>query len=58
MPIIEVKTKTGKTKEVKERLIKGLTQAAAEALNIPVDHVTIIINEVPSELWARGGKTS
>jgi 4-oxalocrotonate tautomerase len=58
MPIIEVKTKAGKTKEVKEKLIKGITKTVAEALDIPVDHVTIIINEVPRDLWARGGKTT
>jgi 4-oxalocrotonate tautomerase family enzyme len=58
MPIIEVKTKAGKTKKVKERLIKGITKAAAEALDIPVDHVTIIINEVPRDLWVTGGKTT
>jgi 4-oxalocrotonate tautomerase len=45
----------GRTLEKKERLIKKVTDAIVEALEVPADRVRIILNEVPKENIGHGG---
>jgi 4-oxalocrotonate tautomerase len=45
----------GRTPEKKEQLIKKVTDAIVEVLQIPVDKVRIILNEVPKENLGYGG---
>jgi len=45
----------GRTKEKKEELIKKVTDAIVEALQVPHDRVRIILNEVPKENLGYGG---
>jgi len=39
----------GRTPEKKEHLIKKVTDAIVEALQVPAEKVRIILNEVPKE---------
>jgi 4-oxalocrotonate tautomerase len=55
MPIVQISMIEGRTKEKKEALIKKVTDAIAEALQIPHDRVRIILNEVPKENIGHGG---
>jgi 4-oxalocrotonate tautomerase len=55
MPIVQISMIQGRTKEKKEELIKKVTDAIAEALQIPHDRVRIILNEVPKENLGYGG---
>jgi 4-oxalocrotonate tautomerase len=55
MPIVQISMIQGRTKEKKEELIKKVTDAIVEALQIPHDRVHIILSEVPRENLGHGG---
>jgi len=55
MPIVQISMIAGRTPEKKELLIKKVTDAIVEALQIPAEKVRIILNEVPKENIGRGG---
>jgi 4-oxalocrotonate tautomerase len=55
MPTVYISLFPGKTPEKKEELIKKVTDAIADTLQIPKDRVHIIINEVPKENIGHGG---
>ena len=55
MPIVQISMIAGRTPEKKELLIKKVTDAIVEALQIPADKVRIILNEVPKENLGYGG---
>lgn len=55
MPFVQISMIQGRTPEKKELLIKKVTDAIVEALQIPADKVRIILNEVPKENIAHGG---
>jgi 4-oxalocrotonate tautomerase len=45
MPIIEMHLMTGRTTDQKRRVMKAVAQAAAQALDVSVDTVRILITE-------------
>ena len=45
----------GRTDEVKKELIQKVSSITADTLKIPLDHVQVILHEVPRNHWARGG---
>ena len=55
MPIVQISLIQGRTPEKKEQLIKKVTDAIVEVLQVPADRVQIILNEVPKENLGRGG---
>jgi len=55
MPIVQISMIAGRTPEKKEQLIKKVTDAIVEALQIPADKVRIVLNEVPKENIGYGG---
>jgi len=55
MPIVQIHMVAGRTPEKKEQLIKKVTDAIIDALQIPADRVRIILNEVPKENIGHGG---
>jgi len=55
MPIVQISLVAGRTPEKKEQLIKKVTDAIVEALQIPADKVRIVLNEVPKENLGYGG---
>ena len=55
MPIVQISMIAGRTPEKKEELIKKVTEAIVDALQIPRDRVRIILNEVPKENIGYGG---
>ena len=55
MPIVQISMIIGRTPEKREQLIKKVTEAIVEALQIPADKVRIILNEVPKENIGVGG---
>ena len=55
MPIIEMHLMTGRTGEQKRRVMKAVAQATAQALEVGVDTVRILITEHhPDEFWVAG----
>jgi len=55
MPIVQISMIAGRTPEKKEQLIKKVTDAIVEVLQIPAGRVQIIIHDVPKENIGDGG---
>jgi len=55
MPIVQISLVQGRTPEKKEQLIKKVTDAIAETLEIPKERVHIVLSEVLKENIGRGG---
>jgi 4-oxalocrotonate tautomerase len=55
MPIVQISMIAGRTPEKKEQLIKKVTEAIVEGLQIPADRVHIVINDLPIENIGDGG---
>ena len=55
MPIVHISMIAGRTPEKKERLIKKVTDAIVDALEIPANRVHIILHDIPKENIGDGG---
>ncbi|GKY90153.1 tautomerase family protein [Sinisalibacter aestuarii] len=57
MPLIEVTIVEGRSPEQKAALIRRLTDAAVETVDVPRDAVRVCIREIPLAHWGIGGET-
>jgi len=55
MPVVIVNLWPGRDNNAKQRIAEGITRVL-EQENIPRDAIDVIINEVPKNNWAKGGK--
>lgn len=55
MPFVIVNLWPGRDDDAKRRIVDGITKVL-ENENIPRDATNVIINEVPKNNWAAGGK--
>ena len=55
MPIVTVMQSPSDV-EVKRKLIKNITAAFVDVLNVPAESVQVWIQEVPSDSWGMAGK--
>ncbi|MBI1351495.1 MAG: 4-oxalocrotonate tautomerase [Actinomycetales bacterium] len=55
MPFIQITMMEGRTVEQKHALIKGLTDATAEALGGDPERIRVAIYEVSTDDWGIGG---
>jgi len=55
MPIVHISMIAGRPPEKKERLIKKVTDAIVEALEVSADRVHIILHDIPKENIGDGG---
>jgi 4-oxalocrotonate tautomerase len=55
MPVVQIDMIAGRTAEKKEQLIKKVTDAIVEALQVPADRVHIILHDIPKENIGDGG---
>ncbi|OWU83900.1 4-oxalocrotonate tautomerase [Oceanicola sp. 22II-s10i] len=55
MPLIQVSMLSGRTPEMKEKLIQKLTEATMEALGSNPDSISVILTDVERHDWAKGG---
>jgi 4-oxalocrotonate tautomerase len=55
MPIVQISMIAGRTPEKKEQLIKRVTDAIAETLEIPKERVHIVLQDVPRDNIGDGG---
>jgi 4-oxalocrotonate tautomerase len=58
MPLIQISTYPGRTREQKEAFAKAITNAALEILKAKRQHVTITYDQRPSENWYFSGELS
>ncbi len=55
MPVVIVEMWAGRTVEQKKTLVKGITDAFGN-VGTPAEAVHIIIQDIPKQNWATGGK--
>jgi len=55
MPVVIVNMYAGRDREAKRRIVEGITKVF-EVEKVPRDAVTVIMNDVPKDNWADGGK--
>jgi len=56
MPIIHIELVEGRTEEQKKNLMKKVTEAVCDAVNVTPDRVRIIVNTIKKSDYAVGGK--
>ncbi len=56
MPILRLEMHPGRTPEQKREFVREVTRVAVDVLKCPPESVDIVIQEVPRELWGKGGK--
>ncbi|GAA1163168.1 4-oxalocrotonate tautomerase family protein [Nocardioides aquiterrae] len=57
MPLIEVTLTEGRSPEQLRALISGLTRAAADAIDAPLQNIRVVLRELPETHWAAGDVT-
>lgn len=55
MPIVEVTLIEGRSPEKKRNMMRAVSQAVAETLEVRPEAVRVIIREIPKENFAVGG---
>ena len=56
MPIVEIRIMQGRPKEKKQRLMRAVTDAIVDELDVPRGDVRVILTEMNSENFAVGGE--
>jgi 4-oxalocrotonate tautomerase len=57
MPIVRIDLLEGRSPERKAELIRRVTAAVVESLEVRPEQVRVLLYELPPENWAVGGKT-
>jgi len=57
MPLVRIDMWPGRTREQKKNLIRKVTDAVVESLDVKPNAVTVLLNEVDQADWAIGGVT-
>lgn len=57
MPIVRIDLLAGRTAERKAELIRRVTAAVVEALEVRPEQVRVLLSELPPEHWAVGGRS-
>lgn len=58
MPIAQIHMLEGRTLKQKELLIEKVTIAIHEAVGAPIEHIRVLIQELPTENWGIAGKSA
>jgi 4-oxalocrotonate tautomerase len=57
MPIVRIDLLAGRAPERKAELIRRVTDAVVASLEVRPEQVRVLLNELPPENWAVGGRT-
>ena len=55
MPIANLMILEGRAPEVKQALIRAVTNAIVDSLQVKPESVRVIVQEIPSQHWGIGG---
>ena len=58
MPFVQIKMWEGRDDAKKAEIISKVSDAVAEALPCPREHVTVLLQEYPKANWGMDGKQS
>jgi 4-oxalocrotonate tautomerase len=56
MPLIQVTMVEGRSTEQKHALIRSLSQAMSETLEVPLERIRVAIYEISPDEWGIGGE--
>ena len=56
MPIVKIDLWEGRGRDTKRNLIQSVSKAVSGSLDIPVDHVHVVLNDVPKDNWGLEGE--
>ncbi|KPJ51351.1 hypothetical protein AMJ40_00165 [candidate division TA06 bacterium DG_26] len=56
MPIVRIETWEGKTDAQKEQLIQRVSKCVADSLDVSLEHVHVVIYDVPKANWGIKGE--
>lgn len=56
MPLVHIDLIEGRTEEQLKKLVKDITEVISRDIQAPKDHVHIVLNELPTNRLADGGK--
>ena len=56
MPIVKIDIWEGRDKDTKRKLIQSVAKAVSESLDVPVEHIHIVINEVSKDNFGLEGE--
>ena len=56
MPILRLEMHPCRTPEQKREFVREATRVTVEILKCPPESVDILIQEIPRDQWAKGGK--
>jgi len=56
MPVVRIDMWEGRGKETRWKLIRAVSEAVSKTLDVPTEHVRVILNEIPKENWGIGGE--
>ncbi|MEE9191951.1 MAG: 2-hydroxymuconate tautomerase family protein [Candidatus Aerophobetes bacterium] len=55
MPLVKIDMWEGRSEETKEKLIRDVSDTVARTLDVSLDHVTVILYDVPKSNWGVKG---
>jgi len=55
MPLVRIDMWPGRSREVKDTMIRNVTKAVVESIGCPPEAVEILLYEVDKADWAKGG---
>ena len=58
MPLVKIDMWEGRSEETKEKLIRNVSDTVARTLDISLDHVAVILYDVPKSNWGIKGVPS
>lgn len=56
MPFVNVKMLEGRSHEQKKQLVAAITDALVDICDAKPDTTMVVVEDVPRDHWARGGK--
>lgn len=56
MPVVTVNWLEGRSFEQKQELVSEITRVVHQVGGSPAERITVVVHDVPSENWGRGGK--
>lgn len=56
MPIISIRIATGRSVDIKRKLVQSVTNAVSSALDVKPELVSVLLEEFERENWSTGGE--
>lgn len=56
MPFVHIELLAGRTPEQLEKMMKDVTRVISEDTGAPMEHISVIINELGKQQLAQGGE--